>query len=324
MNYQHFTDGNVPRLDISRFVLYLDHTFDPKWTFRSETEIEHVKIESGAGGEIGLEQAYLEYHANDEIGWRGGLLVLPIGIMNQEHEPNTFYSVLRPLFDQTAVPSTWREIGTGIYGNLSKTVSYQLYLSEGLQPENATLQSLDGAKQEGWAAEQTSDTLAGSNASHPAVSGKLNLTPTDGLEIGVSGYVERGTSTIFSNMFSLGDLDAQYEKNGWRLRAEGAIVSTGIDSRINGIPTHVAGGYAEAAFDLLSLTHVKRAQLFAFARYESYSFDSTGTWFDHHAIIGGLAYKPMNELILKADYQWSNTDLPLERREWALGAGYVF
>jgi len=100
MNYQNYSDGAVPRLDISRFVLYLDHTFDMHWMFRSETEIEHVKISSGAGGEIGLEQAYLDFHAKDWLGWRVGLMVLPIGIMNQMHEPNTYFTVLRPMFDR--------------------------------------------------------------------------------------------------------------------------------------------------------------------------------------------------------------------------------
>ncbi|GEM_PF-3039165 len=334
MNYQNFSNGNPPRLDISRFVIYLDHTFDSRWTFRSETEIEHVKIEGGAGGEIGIEQAYLEYRANERIGWRGGLLVLPIGIMNQTHEPNSYFSVLRPLFDQTVVPTTWAEIGTGVYGNLSKALAYQLYLSEGLQTQNSTMQTLDGAKQEGWAAAETSDTLAGSNVSRPALSGKLTFTPAEGLEIGASGYLERGPTTIFSNLFELGDLDVQYETNAWRFRAEGAYVNTGMV--LPDVPAQVVGGYGELAFNLFSFTKM-RSQLWAFSRFEEYAFreytsdssedilgDGPTVSTIHRALVSGVAFKPMNELILKADYQWTNTDSPLEHREWALGAGYVF
>src|SRR4051812_38738686 len=68
------------RLDIPRFVIYLDHYFSDKWAFKSETEIEHVKLSGEGGGEVALEQAFLDYHANNNIGWRGGLLLIPMGI----------------------------------------------------------------------------------------------------------------------------------------------------------------------------------------------------------------------------------------------------
>ncbi len=335
MSYKRFDDGELPRLDIDRFVIYLDHTFDPRWTFRSETEIENVKIEGGVGGEIGIEQAYLEYRASDWIGWRAGLVVLPIGIVNQAHEPTTFYSVSRPLFDQIVIPSTWREIGTGIYGDASKTLSYQLYLTEGLHTNAITMNGLDPAKQEGSAGAATSDTLAGSDASHPALSAKLNYDQVSGLLLGASGYLERGYTQELSRAFVLGDLDAEYAHGPWRLRAEGAFINTGDASDFDGVPTEIAGGYGEAAFNLLSLIEKSKWELFTFARYESYSFaqmtpvdpeflSTTIAWTNHKAITGGFAYKPMNGLILKADYRWTSTDSPYERREFGLGAGYVF
>ncbi len=332
MDYQNYSDGAVPRLDVSRFVLYLDHTFDLHWMFRSETEIEHVKIEGGAGGEIGLEQAYLDFHAKDWIGWRAGLMVLPIGIMNQTHEPNTYFSVLRPVFDQVVIPSTWREIGTGIYGDATKMLSYQLYLSEGIQPTAIGMDGTDPAKQEGWAGAATSDFLAGSDASHPSLSGKLDYKPVPGLTIGGSGYFERGQMQDVAHAFALGDLDVEYERGPVRARAEAAYITTGDAADTASVPPHIAGGYAELAFDLFSLWNQPQAKLYGFVRYELFQFErnpqmeasAASTWERHEAVIGGIAYKPMNELILKADYQWTNTDAPLERREFGLGAGYVF
>ena len=332
MDYQNYADGAVPRLDISRFVLYLDHTFDIHWIFRSETEIEHVKIEGGAGGEIGLEQAYLDFHAKDWLGWRAGLMVLPIGIMNQTHEPNTYFSVLRPVFDQVVIPTTWREIGTGLYGDVSKTISYQLYLSEGIVPTMIGMDGTDPAKQEGWAGAATSDFLAGSDASNPSLCGKIDYHPVPGLTLGASGYFERGLDHDISHAFALGDLDAEYERGPWRARVEAAYITTGNAADTATVPPHIAGGYAELAFDLLSLWNEPRAKLYGFVRYETFQFEQnpqmesvpTSTWERHAAVIGGFAYKPMNELILKADYQWTNTDAPLERREFGLGAGYVF
>ncbi|HZK76718.1 MAG TPA: hypothetical protein VFD13_07400 [Candidatus Kapabacteria bacterium] len=337
MNYKHFVNGDVPRLDISRFVIYLDHSFSNRWMFKSETEIEHVKIKGGAGGEIGIEQAYLDYSATHWLGWRGGLLVLPIGLMNQTHEPTTFYSVERPLFDQIVIPSTWAEIGTGIYGKASRTLHYQLYITEGLQTRNITMNGLDPAKQEGSAGAQSSDLIAGSDASHPAISGKLNFEPVMGLELGASGYVERGYTQKISRAFVLGDLDAQFQQGPLRIRAEGAFINTGDASDFSGVPLEIGGGYGEIAYDLFSLFKEKKSELDVFVRYEQFAFRQrepveiggllfpfTTTWSQHQAITGGVAYKPMNELILKADYRWTNVDAGLERREFALGAGYVF
>jgi len=335
MNYKHFDNGDVPRLDISRFVIYLDHDFTNHWSFKSETEIEHVKISGGVGGEIGIEQAYLDFKANEQIGWRVGLIVLPIGIVNQTHEPTTFYSVERPLFDQIVIPSTWREIGTGVYGDLTKLLSYQLYVTEGIQTREITMDGLDAAKQEGSAGAATSGGIYGSDASHPAVSVKLNYQPISGLQFGASGYVERGFTGQISRSFALGDLCAQYERGPLRIRAEGAFINTGDASDFAGVPREIAGGYGEIAYDLLSLFGSHKSQLIPFVRFESYSFAglapvdpellfTTVAWSNHKALTGGVAYKPMNELILKADYRWTNTDLPFERREWAFGAGYDF
>ncbi len=335
MHYEHYYDGEVPRLDIARFVIYLDHSFDMHWMFRSETEIEHVKIEGGTGGEIGIEQAYLDYSAKNWLGWRGGLLVLPIGLMNQTHEPTTFYSVERPLFDQVVIPSTWAEIGTGMYGHGTPTISYQLYLTEGLKTRYITMAGLDPAKQEGSAGAETSDLIAGSDASHPALSAKISYVPEFGVEIAASGYLERGYTMELSRAFVLGDVDVEYQHGPFRLRAEGAYINTGDASDFAGVPAKVAGGYGELAYNVFSLMGIKMAQLHAFLRYESYAFEQptvvdtltnapTSGWTPHEAITGGFAYKPRNDLILKADYRWTNTNAGLERREFGLGAGYDF
>ncbi len=334
MTYHHYDDGTLPRLDISRFVFYFDHFFNSKWSFKSETEIEHVKIEGGAGGEIGVEQVYLDYHASDRIGWRVGLLVLPIGIMNQTHEPTSFYSVERPLFDQKVIPSTWREIGMGVYGNLMTDVSYQLLLTEGMRPSGITFEGTDGGKQEGSAGELTSDNVAGSDASHPAISAKLNSSPIPGMQIGVSTYIQRGSTQALLHSFAVADADMEYSDGPLRIRLEGAIVSTG-DAADSSVPDRIQGGYVEVAYNVMPLLSPGKSELIPFVRYESYSFwqtnySSASSSFSgamsylHNAFTAGVSFKPLDELILKADYRWTNTDSPRERRGFSLGAGYEF
>ena len=335
MTYHHYDNGDTPRLDIARFVLYFDHVFNGKWIFKSETEIEHVKIEGAAGGEIGVEQVYLDYHANEQIGWRVGLLVLPIGIMNQTHEPTSYYSVERPLFDQKVIPSTWREIGTGIYGNLSTDLTYQLYLTEGMKPTGITIDGTDGAKQEGSAGELTSDNLAGSDASHPAISAKLNLTLLSGLQIGVSTYIQRGHTQDFLSSLAFVDADIEYTHGPLRIRLEGAVVSPADAADSATVPYRIQGGYAELAYDVMPLFSMKKSELIPFVRYESFEFTANAKTGDgenffisptyvHNVLTCGVAYKPLDELIVKADYRWTSTDSPSERRGFSIGAGYDF
>src|SRR5216117_1662265 len=112
----HYTNPTGPKtppvVNLARFVVYLAHSFDERLAFRSELEVEDAKIEGGqAGGEVSLEQAYLDYRLGDWITLRTGLVLPPIGIINETHEPPTFNGVDRPGFDHDLIPTTWREIG---------------------------------------------------------------------------------------------------------------------------------------------------------------------------------------------------------------------
>src|SRR2546429_7196041 len=119
----HYTNASGPKpppvVNLARFVVYLAHTFDDRLAFRSELEVEDAKIEGGqAGGEVSLEQAYLDYRLGDWITLRTGLVLPPVGIINETHEPPTFNGVGRPGFDHDVIPTTWREIGLGAVGTI--------------------------------------------------------------------------------------------------------------------------------------------------------------------------------------------------------------
>ena len=97
--------------DVHRLVLFVGYKFNDRLSFFSEIEIEHVK-------EIYLEQAFLEYSLTSWLNLRAGMLIIPMGIVNEYHEPPTFNGVERPNLDKYIIPTTWREIGAGISGNL--------------------------------------------------------------------------------------------------------------------------------------------------------------------------------------------------------------
>ena len=120
----HYTNRSGARspgeVNVKRFVIFLSHSFSDRIAFRSELELEDTKIEGGEdGGEVALEQAYLDYRLTDAVTLRTGLVLTPVGIINEVHEPPTFNGVARPQFDREVIPTTWREIGVGAVGNLS-------------------------------------------------------------------------------------------------------------------------------------------------------------------------------------------------------------
>jgi opacity protein-like surface antigen len=324
-------NGSEPaRLDIQRFVIYIDHYFSPAWAVKSETEIEHVKVEGGVGGEVALEQAFLDWHGSDAFGWRVGLMLIPMGIINQTHEPNTFYSVQRPIVDEKVIPSTWREIGTGIYGQLAEGLRYQAYLTEGLRGEGIGIEGMHDAKQEG-----SSDEGEGSNASHPAISAKLDYAPLAGLKIGGGTYIQPSAFTSapegISGMLLCLSGDASYQVGGLRLRGEYATWHIGDADSIShtsaeAIPNSISGGYVEAGYNILSSINPETsAELVPFARFESISIKphdlevQTETY-----VTGGLAYKPLDNVILKLDYLFSNSEIVTEKGKLNLGAGFSF
>ena len=337
MAFHDSSGTGKPRLDIVRFTIDIDHDFSPAWEVESELEMEHVKLEQGMGGEIAIEEAFLEYHNNEQIGWRGGLLLIPIGIVNQTHEPNTFLSVDRPLFDRIVIPTTWREIGTGIFGSLSKGFQYQLYVTEGLHASSISINGLDPAKQEGSAGAATSDAIFGSDASHPAVSAKAVFQPSEGLQIGASGYFQPNAfdslPSGISGQFLMIMLDGQYAHGPFHLRAEGGMFSVSEGAAaLNGIPKQAVGGYVETAYNIFPILFKSNSsELLPFVRYESFTFNQ-GPFVEgpdllhvsHSVLTGGLAFKPIENVILKADYSQIGSNSTPQRNLFSLGAGYSY
>ena len=149
----HFTDPSEgsPSADVSRVVLYLAHTFDERLSFRSELEVEHARLEAGGSeGEVALEQAYLDYRFSDRFTLRSGLVLIPIGIQNETHEPPTFNGVERTTVEHDVLPTTWREIGIGALGRFGDAWSYRVYVVNGLKAEGFSAdQGIRGGRQEG-------------------------------------------------------------------------------------------------------------------------------------------------------------------------------
>src|SRR4051812_34330882 len=179
----HYTNASGPgtpgSVNISRFVLYLAHTFSEKLAIRSELELEDAKIEGGeAGGEGAMEQLYLAYLISPAFTLPAGLLLPPLGIVHEIYQPPPFHGVRRPPFDRDVLPTTWREIGIGAVGTLPGTtgLSYRLFLVNGLRAEGFdAVSGIRGGRQEGKEA----------SFANPSVTGRLEWV-RPGLRVGSS------------------------------------------------------------------------------------------------------------------------------------------
>jgi hypothetical protein len=309
-------EGDNGELDVQRLVLLFGYKFNDKVQFITEVELEHVE-------EVFVEQAFVQYSLNNNVNLRGGLMLVPMGIVNEYHEPTTFNGVERPSVDGSIVPTTWREIGVGVSGKFNAaSLRYQAYVFNGFKSVNS-----DGSGIVTGGLLKGSNGLRGgrqkgikSTVNSPTFSAKLDYYGFLGLRLGLSGYFGKTQAEDDVDMIdgstvgiSMLGLDARYANRRFTARGQFIHASLSDTEDYNTLNTAdlgsaLQGWYLEAAYNLLPIK--KDQQLFAFARYEDY---------DTHASVDGgllkndsyarnewtlgLSYKIAPGAVVKADYQ---------------------
>ena len=304
-------DGiDVGKLDVHRLVLLFGYNFNDKVSFLTEVEYEHVQ-------EVYVEQAFIKYKLNEKVNVLAGLMLVPMGIINEYHEPTTFYGVERPNVDTSIVPTTWRELGVGVSGRIDNaSLKYQAYLFNGFKSYaegEGLLRGSDGlrkGRQKG----------AESVVSSPNFSAKLDYYGIAGLRVGLSGYFGKTqtddttieASTIGVNMIGI---DARYKYNNLELRGQyinANLSDTEAYNTLTGkdVGSKMYGVYGEVAYNF-NLKGVER--LTPFVRYEKYNTQAetegvlvANGAYDKDEIIVGLNYKVAEGAAFKIDYQFVN------------------
>jgi hypothetical protein len=328
--------GLGSRADVARAVLYFGYKFDDRWVLNTEIEAEHAVTASDKGGELEVEFAYLDYLFSQPVRARAGLLLIPMGLINELHEPPTFLGTLRPDVEERIIPSTWREIGAGVYGD-SGRFSYRLYLVNGLTSAGLAAEGIREGSQEGSEAA----------AQNWAVTGRLDWSPTPGALVGgsfFSGDSDQGRTTSagrgFAGRITLWDAHADWKWRGLWLRALYARTTIGDAAAINAanglegtasVGRRQWGWYAQAGFDVLSLAPGARASLTPFARYERY--DTQAAVPEGYArnpenrvrvLTLGAVFKPIEQIAVKLDWQQRRNDARTGVDQWNVGLGYLF
>ena len=301
------------RLDFHRFVLLVTHQFSDRIRFVSELELEHGFVEGlEDGGELELEQAYVDFLLSRSFNLRAGMLLMPVGIINERHEPPVYYGVERPLLETVVIPTTWFEVGAGVHGEVGRGWRYRAYLTAPLNAaEFSAEEGLRNGRQKGNRA----------NISRAAATGRVEyvgirgLTAGASLWAGASGFEFRPRFDVPVRVY---EADVRYSRDRFEARAELAQVN--IDGagdlndaqfRASGVSPNVAralrGGYAEASYRVISGS--KYGDVGAFARYENVDtqFRMPAGYlplkeFDRDLWTVGATYWPEPDIALKIDY----------------------
>ncbi len=330
VHYNQPMDGttfNNGILDVHRVVMLLGYNFNEKTQFVTELEFEHVK-------EVYVEQAFLQYKLNNFLNLKGGLMLVPMGIVNEYHEPTTFNGVERPLIDKYISPTTWREIGLGVSGNvLTTSIKYQAYVMTGFNGYDgaANLNGKNGlrsGRQKG----------AESYISSPNFSGKVEFYGVRGLNIGLSGYLGKTQSTLYDGVnknddasiimadssvvsVSMLGLDTRYNIKGLQLRGQFYyadlenseqynVFTANSEGVLNDLGSSMIGFYAEAGYNVLRSSKTGK-QLVPFVRYEFLNTHNSvesninkNVNYEKNVITTGFSLKLTKGAVAKADMQF--------------------
>ena len=265
INYNDF-DSGPSELDVKRLILLFAYKFDDRVSFITEIEYEHVK-------EVYIEQAWINYALTDNTNIRAGLLLVPMGIINEYHESTTFNGVERPTLDNKIVPTTWREIGMGIAGRIPElSMRYQAYVMNGPLSYNGSymLKGSNGLRD----GRQKGAESQGSDANFAA---RLDYFGLLGLRLGASYYTgktQTSDKSIMGSQIGVNMLgfDARYLKNNFSARAQfiNAFLSNTEKYNLAGdkdLGSKMGGYYLEAAYNMLPMGAIQRLDLFV--RYEN-------------------------------------------------------
>ena len=322
--------GVGTQLDFLRAIVYTGYRFNDRFLFNSEIEVEHAD-------EISIEFAYIDYQAHEHFGVRGGMLLLPMGLVNEFHEPTVFLGTERPVTEKRIIPSTWRENGGGVYGSIDR-VTFRAYVVNGLDGARFSSNGVRDGRQNGGKAK----------ASNMAFTGRIDVTPTPGFFVGASLYTGgSGQGDIVVDGRELDvrttivDLHGQAQIRGLDVR--GLYARTSIDdaaelnqalglSGSSGVAEQMQGGYVQVGYNVLSQTaSAGGVALIPYFRYEQVDTQdrmpegferSLST--DNTFVTLGVELKPIPNVVVKIDHAWVSNDAETGVDQFNVNVGYAF
>ena len=308
---------DLESIDFHRFVLFFGHEFNDKSRFYSEVELEHAYVADTGGntpGEVELEQAFVEFDLRPGLHAKAGIFLIPVGILNETHEPPTFYGVERNDVENIIIPSTWWEGGAGLNGRLGSDWDWALTASSGLH--------IPTTGSNAFRVRSGRQKVAKALASDGAVTGRLRYLGIPGLQAALTVQYQFDPSQFADDGLDDGTLieaHVDYKRDGFGLRAlfaqwnfsGDAVEAAGADKQ--------TGWYVEPSYRLNN-------HLGLYTRYEEVDAARNQDKFSQWQV--GLNWWPNENVVFKLDYRDRSHDLLSERgRDFTgfdVGVGYAF
>lgn len=329
------------QVDLPHAVIMMGYDFGKGWSFGTEIEFEHGGIEAAVeleteetgeyeketerGGEVALEQFWVQKSFNQYANIRAGHMVVPVGGTNYSHLPTQFFGVFRPEGENTILPCTWHETGISFWGQ-TKHWRYEVQLLPAL---NSSMFSVSG-----WANAASASPYEFRPANRLACAARVDYM-TEHWRLSVSGYagntfnndIVTTTSEKYKDVkgtVAIGAFDFKCNYGGFLARGNfdyghlgeaGAISSFNRRlSNSNGSPyphtdvgESVLAAGLEAGYDIFHTTKLNKMKLVAFARtdyYDSYNPPETFNdyqWTERLCFSGGINYAPIPQIVIKAE-----------------------
>jgi len=306
--------------DLVRAVVYTGYKFSNNVLFNSELEVEHASTE--LGGSVSMEFAYLDFLLRPQANVRAGVVLMPVGFINEQHEPTAYFGAQRPTVERVIIPTTWSEIGAGLFGDVGR-VSYRTYVVTGMDSSRFDAEEgLHEGKQAG----------AEAKAQDLAFVARADWHPIEGTLLGGAYYNgNSGQGRGFAGRVRLAEVHAESKFRAVSLRALAARASIGDAAAINfengfvgdeSIGSRLGGWYVEGGYDLGR----GNVAVIPYARYERFDTQRSVPFGfarnpenDARLFTLGLEVKPIPQTVIKADWQTRKNN-----NQFNLGLGYIF
>ncbi len=358
-NYMRYTDAasfknakSHGRFDLPHVVIFLGYDFGKGWSLGSEIEFEHGGIEAATeveteeageyeyeierGGEVGLEQFWIQKSFMPQLNIRAGHIIVPVGQTNNHHLPTEFFGVYRPEGENTIMPCTWHETGISVWGqtklwNSESSLRYEALFISGLNS--------DQFGNQGWIHNGSASPYEFKVANSYAGAARLDFMPIRGIRLSLSGYIgnsfrntlyptENSKNDGIKGTVTIGAFDFAIDRGNWIVRGSadyGHLSDAAHISRFNigmpnynGSPSHrqyvASDAYAlgiEAGYNFFGLSSKltrQQQRMYLFGRYDSYDSQhkmESGTprdWCGRQRVAVGFNYYPMREIVVKGEY----------------------
>jgi len=320
LHYNDLDSGN--EMDFHRFVLFFGHQFTDNIRFFSEVELEHALSGEGKPGEVELEQAYVEFDLGDSHSAKAGVFLMPIGILNETHEPPTFYGVERNAVEKNIIPSTWWEAGGALRGELAPGFSYDFAVTSALD--------LPTSGSNAFKIRNGRQKVAEAIAENLAYTGRVKWTGMPGVELAVSAqYTDDLTQGVMDIGGTLFEAHANIQRGPFGLRAlyarwdlDNASAIAATDPSAEGRDEQM-GWYIEPSIR----GHLGDipGEFGAFVRYDVWDNNAgANNLTEKRQSNLGFNYWPIPDVVLKFDIQRQDNEDGNDVDGFNLGVGYQF